>query len=179
MRIEDRAPRRGLPPQRPVAHALIRWFVDADSDCHQKDAPNFGPRRYLSENHYADDRGCCRQQGEHGRKRRARQPRHRKLVADVRDYRRRYAHTDSRQNQHRFGQHRNHVGHSDWHCDDQRDKHRSAEPINSRCAAEAGNSVAEDDVNSEQNRVNNGEQHAESVAGPLESDQEEDARHGN
>ena len=62
-----------------------RSLVDRDAEHDQGDARHVKDGRDLAQHDRADDGGEHRQQREHERERRARQPGHGQLVGDVRD----------------------------------------------------------------------------------------------
>ena len=109
--------------------ALSRGLMNAHSRRDEQGPGDFDRGRHLGENHDSDDAGGRGQQGQHQREGRARQPRHRELIADVGDHRRRDADADPGEDQLRFAEHRNHFGDADRHRDNQRDQHRRGQEV--------------------------------------------------
>ena len=114
--------------------------VPVEGDCadDEPDAEHLDRRRHLAEDDDADHRRGRGQQRDEQRVRRAREARHRELVADVRDHRRGDADADPRRERDRVGEAGSGGPAAERRHDDQRDEHRGAEPVDParlRCRA--------------------------------------------
>ncbi|MFW8643645.1 hypothetical protein ACOJBO_17495 [Rhizobium beringeri] len=106
-----------------------------------------------------------------------RQPRHRELVGDIGNDRRRYAHADRGQQQGRISKSRDGVGKAYRGGHDRRDQYGRAKPVDPFTAALFRQTMAEHDIEHEQAAIDEGEQIAERRSREPNLRQEEHAAH--
>ena len=150
-----------------------RWTATPTDD--ERDPRELGARWHLPENRDADRCRGRRQQRDEQRVGRPLEPRHRKLVTDVRDDRGRDPDTDPRRERNRVDERGQRLPAADRRHDDERDQHRGRQAVDPADALALRDAVAEDDVRGEEDGVRQRERNADRLALELDVGEEVDA----
>jgi len=157
---------------------IATFLVQRQRADDQRDPDELPSGGRLPEDDETDHGGDGRQQRDHQRVGLAGEPRHRQLVADIRDDRGAHADADARAEGHRVGQMRHDLPAAERADRRHGQQHRRGQAVEAVDARLARHAMSEHDVEREQPGVGEGQAEAERSAAQADVDQNVDAGHG-